>query len=266
MAGFAVQDFVSALKNVQCWAFLATKQIQFEYRRSLAGSLWIVLAFALTAGGIGSIMAQLQGIPIVDHVPYVMFGFAAWNFILGMVQGGCGVFVNAKPYLLQMPIQRSVFVLSLTLRNLYLLVIHLGTSVVLAAILGWVPTLQALWVVPAIVVFIFAGIGTALVLGHLCARVPDLAQFIGAIMRLAFFFVPIIWIADVPGRGQIGGFVGILMRWNPFTHVLSTFRDGLLGYGPDLVSWIVLLSCAVGLLVLGAIILQLMGRRLTYWL
>ena len=62
------------------------------------------------------------------------------------------------------------------------------------------------------------------------------------------------------------GFIGLLVRWNPFSYVLNTLRDGLVGLPPDPLNWIVTGSIALLLLVAGIITLERMGRPVTYWL
>lgn len=266
MSMYAVKDLTSALSNLRGWSYLASKQLQLEHRRTWIGSAWIVLAFALTSAGIGALMGQLQGRPLTEHIPYVMFGFAAWNFIASSITGGTGVMVNAKPYLLQMPVSRSVFVLSATLRNTYLLFIQLLTAAGVSAFFGWRPEISNLWAIPAIAVYILAAFGTMTLLGLICARMRDLARLIEAVMRLSFFFTPIIW---TPGARQLEGgasLIGFLMDYNPFTHVLLALRDPLLGNRLDPVNWAVLLALTVLLLVSGLIALQTSGRRVAYWL
>ena len=265
MSMYAIKDLSSAPSNLRGWSYLASKQLQLEHRRTWVGSAWIVLAFALTSAGIGALMAQLQGRPLTEHVPYVMFGFAAWNFISSAVTGGTNVMVNAKPYLLQMRVSRSVFVLSATLRNTYLLFIQLFTAAVVSTFFGWRPDPANLWVVPAIAIYILAAFGTMTVLGLICARIRDLARLIEAVMRMSFFFTPIIW---TPGTREMGdgSIIRFMMDWNPFTHVLLAFRDPLLANRLDPINWGVLLALTV-LLLLGALItLQTAGRRVTYWL
>lgn len=265
MSMYAIDDLGRAFSNLRGWSYLASKQLQLEHRRTWIGSTWIVLAFALTSLGIGILMSQLQGRAISEHVPYVMFGFAGWNFISAAVIGGCNIMVNSKPYLLQMPTPRSVFVLSMILRNFYLLILQLLTAASVAFALGWRPDLNVFWAAPAIVVYAFTGFWVALLLGMICARFRDLSRLIESVMRLAFFFTPIIWQAD-SGRGQAEGFMGFLMTWNPFTYVLLAFRDGLLGLEPQPVNWIVSGAIALTAGLAGFIALNALGRRVTYWL
>jgi len=265
MSLYVLDDVGAALSNFRGWSYLARKQIELEHRRTWIGSAWIMLAFGMTSAGIGVLMSELQGLSFQTHVPYVLFGFVAWNFISTAVTGGCNTIINAKSYLLQMPTARSVFVMSAVLRNFYLMLIQLFTSLLIAAAFGWRPNMLALMVIPAMTLFFFAAFGSAMLLGLICARFRDLGRLIEAAMRLSFFFTPIIWTAE-SGRGTIGGLIGAIMTWNPFAYILRIFRDGLLGFTPDPIAWAVTAAISVVLLGGGVIALQLAGRRVTYWL
>lgn len=265
MSMYAAADLGRAFSNLRGWSYLASKQIQLEHRRTWIGSAWVIVTFALTSVGIGVLMSQLQGRPYVDHVPYVVFGFAAWNFISSTVTAGANVMVNAKPYLLQMPTPRSVFVLSLVLRNLYLLGLQVATAALVALGLGWRPEMSALVAIPAIMLYAYTAFWAALSLGLICARFRDLTRLIEAVMRLSFFFTPIIWRAD-SARGEAGGFMGLLVDWNPFSYVLRVLRDPLLGDGVAANDWIVLAALAALATAVGFAMLNAFGKRVTYWL
>lgn len=265
MSLYAIEDVRAAFHNFSGWSYLAAKRIQLENRRTLLGTAWVVLAYALTAVGIGVLMAQLQARPMNEHVPYVMFGFAAWTFVLNSVVGGCTVMANAKPYLLQMPTPRTVFPLSMTLRNIYLLMIHLLTAVIVSLCWGWRPSIEALWVLPGLLLLTIIGFAATLFFGLICIRLRDLTRLIEAVMRFAFFFTPIIWVSGARDAHS-GGLLLFLMTWNPLTYLLEIVRDGMLGAAPDPLAWQVALAVAFFGSVLALTALQLFGRRVTYWL
>jgi ABC-2 type transport system permease protein len=262
---YAINDLRAAFGNLSGWSYLAAKRIQLENRRTRLGSLWIILSFGLTAAGIGLLMSQLQGRVISTHVPYVMFGFAAWNFIQTSITAGCSVMVTSKPYLLQMKTARSVFPLSLAVRNSYLLGLQTITAAAVSATLGWRPTLDVLWIFPAMALYVVLAFSVGLMLGLVCARLRDLARLIEAAMRLAFFFTPVIWIAGTRDAAA-SGFLHFLMTWNPLAYVLQTFRAGLLGTAPEALDWYVTGVLAGVSVLFAAAALQMMGRRVTYWL
>lgn len=262
---YAISDLYRAFLNLRGWSYLARKRLQIEYRRTWIGSAWILVTFTLTSFGIGALMAQLQGHSLAEHIPYVMFGFAGFNFISGAITGGANAMLLAKPFLLQMPTPRSAFTLSLVLKNFYLFGLQLIAAALVSSLLGWRPSLMAFWMLPALATYVFTAFWVTTALGLVCARIRDVGRLLESGMRLAFFFTPIIWLPE-SSRGHQDGLIGAIMQWNPISYALLAFRDGLLGYPPTLINWIVLLSIACGFSVIGFIALNVFGRRLTYWL
>ena len=229
----------------------------------MLGVVWVYLGFLFTAGGIGILFSELQGRPLNEHVPYVMFGMAIFQFLTGLVTGSCIVFTGSRHLLLQMPLQRSVLVIAMIFKRSYLLLAHLATATVVSLLLGWRPDLEALWALPALALYMVAGVGLGMLFGVATAWFRDLNELVGAVMRLAFFFTPVIWI---PGSRDGSRFISFVVDWNPLSHVLFIFRNGLLGLPPDPINWIVSGSLTLLVLVLGFVLLQVFGKRLAYWL
>lgn len=265
MSIYAIDDLRSAFRNLGGWSYLAAKRIQLENRRTLIGTTWVVLSFGIVATGIGALMSQLQNRPMDEHVTYVVFSFAIWNFIQNSVVAGCNVMVTAKPYLLQMRTARTVFPLSLTLRNLYLLGLNLLTAAVVAAVFGWRPGAEALWAIPALSLLVLLGFFASVFLGIVCARLRDLTRLVEAIMRFAFFFTPVIWVAGTRDAAA-SGLLSLLMTWNPLAYLISAMRDGMLGARPEAIDWYVMAGLTAAAAVCAFAALQFMGRRVTYWL
>lgn len=266
MFTYAITDLRSALRNLSGWSYLAAKRIQLENRRTLLGSLWIILGFGVPIFGIAILMAQLQGRPFAEHVPYVMFGFAGWNFIAGSVTAGCNVMLQAKPYLLQMKVARSVFPLSLTLRNFYLLILQFLTAAIVVSFLGWRPSVQAGFAILAILLYLPTSFFTGLLLGMLCVQFRDLGRLVEALIRLMFFFTPVIWAPGTRDAAMQSSFLHFLATWNPFAYALRAFRSGLLGEVPSSMDWMITASISLILIFSGLLALQFLGRRVTYWL
>jgi len=262
---YAARDFFSALRSIRSWSYLAAKQLQFDHRRTVLGSLWIVLAFAITAASIGALVAALQGLPLHEHVPYVMFGFAAWNFVNGILTEGCNVFTRSRAYLLQMPLPRSVFVISMALRRGMLMMIHTATAALISAVLfGWRPSFELVWVPAVAGLYFLAAIGAASTLGLLVAMVRDIGELVAAVMRLAFFFTPVIWLPGARSGGSAT--LDFIATWNPLAYVIEVYRAPFLGAPPDALAWIVMGGLAGLSLILATIALELWGPRITYWL
>ncbi len=268
---YALADFKSALGGLDRWAYLGVKRLQIEYRRPVIGSLWIVLGFAASAIGIGVLLSSLLGVPASQHVPYVAFGFAVWNFISTSVVAGCGVFVANRSMLLQMRAPRTAFVLVSVVRNGVLLLLSLATASCISLAFGWRPTLEVFAALPGLALLVITAISTTTLFGLVSARLPDISEIVGSIMRLAFFFTPIIWVGNrridrMDGDGFGDSFLYYVYTYNPFTYFLNTVRQPILGEPMATIDWAVASSICCVMTIASIWALQAFGRRLTYWL
>ncbi|WP_291841588.1 ABC transporter permease [Maricaulis sp.] len=271
----ALKDFVGATRNLRAWSYLAGKQIQLEYRRTVLGNAWIVIAFVVPAAGIGWLTGTIQQRDLMVHIPYVAFGFVAWNFIAGLITEACFAFTRNRSMLLQSRIDRFVFIFSLTLRKLFLLMIHLVTACLVAILatmswtpeihFQWLPTWHMIWLPLSLSLFVLTAFGVGALLAALGTVMRDFAELVASIMRLAFFFTPIIWTFERRFGGGSEA-LRILATYNPFSYYIELIRSPAMGYSPEPLTWIVVSGLTVVSLMLGLLAIQVFGRRLVFWL
>jgi ABC-type polysaccharide/polyol phosphate export permease len=79
--------------------------------------------------------------------------------------------------------------------------------------------------------------------------------------QILFFLTPVFWSPD-----QMTGRRSIILKMNPFAHLLELIRQPVLGHVPSLIHW----EWGIGLMfVLGAIavtMLTLYRKRIVFWL
>jgi ABC-2 type transport system permease protein len=271
---YVIDDFAASTRTLQSWAYFGLKKLQLENRRTWLGSGWIFASFAFSAIGIGLLMSELQGLDFREHVRYVALGFASWNFIAASITTGCMVFLNNRGFLLQLKLPKTAFVHSLVLRNFVVMLAQILTAMAIAAAFGWRPSVTAFAALAALPLYILSGYGAAMFLGCMTTRIPDLSELISSFIRIAFFFTPVIWLAErradrfisAADTSEEFSIMATLFTWNPFAHYIELIRAPILGEYPDMLSIWVASGCTVALVVLGIIALQVTGRRLTYWL
>lgn len=272
---YAIDDLIAAVRNGRSLAYWAAKKIQLESRRTHLGMLWVVLSFGISATGIAVVISELTGRSLVDHVPYVLFGFSAWNFISNCVVSGGAVFFSNRAMILQLPMPRFSFVFTLLFKNLYILIIQVVAASAIALLFGWRPSMIVWQVIPAFMLYFLTGIGAITVLGMVSTWMRDLSEVVGSVMRLAFFFTPVIWVYEERSNRLLSGaaegevsssFMAWLTAFNPFSHFLAILREPMLGQAAPIEHWWVAAGicgilgfCALGLVQLG-------GRRVAYWL
>lgn len=271
---YLLDDFAASSQKMSSWVYLGLKRLQLDNRRMFLGSLWLFLSFAFMVTAIAMLISELQGLEFMEHIRYVGFGFAAFNFISSAIVMGSQVFITNRSFLLQLRLPKTAFAHALIVRLLVLFAVQIITASIIAVIAGWQPTLIALAALPALLLYVVTAYGVILLLGCLTTRIRDLAELISAVVRVSFFFTPVIWLPERRGARIMQAaaespdfsFMAALYTWNPLAHYLDLIRAPLLGELPSATSVIVAGSCSFVLVALGLVALQLTGRRLTYWL
>jgi ABC-2 type transport system permease protein len=84
----------------------------------------------------------------------------------------------------------------------------------------------ALWMPLSLLVIYINALWLTVVFSLVGARFPDFGQFVSNTSIFIFLVTPIIW---YPDQTPADSFRGEVMRMNPFYHLVSIFRDPLLG-------------------------------------
>lgn len=261
---YALKDFGKSIANIRLWSFIAAKNIQIQYRRNILGLFWLVISFGIPALGIGYVLSKLQGLALIEHLPHVMFGFVGWYFVSDCLTQGSRVLTRNRPMLLQAPMGRSVFALSMVVERFILLSVNLIVAAVLSSFFGWRITVEAFFIPVSILIILITGIGTVMFLSVICARIRDLAELIASVVRLAFFFTPIIW-STTSRQFSPDSFLATAARFNPLTYFVDVLRMPMLGSIPDALTLTVSCSIAGLMMVLGLIAIQRGGRGIAFY-
>lgn len=264
MIPYALQDLGRSFANIRLWSFISAKNIQIQYRRNLLGLLWLVFSFGIPALGIGYVLSKLQGLPLIEHLPHVMFGFVGWYFVSDCLTQGSRVLTRSRSMLLQAPMGRSVFALSMVVERFILLCVNLVTASFLSSLFGWRPSLEMVFIPISILITLIAGLGTVMFLSIICARVRDLAELVSSAVRLAFFFTPIIW-STTTRQFSPDSFLGVAAKYNPLTYFIDVLRMPMLGSIPDMLTLSVSCALAVLMMLMGLIAIQRGGRSIAFF-
>jgi len=87
----------------ELWFTVGLFDIRKRYRRSVLGPFWITISLGAFIHGLGFIYSPLVGGGTASFLPFVTFGFIAWQFISQLVLDGCNVFIANGPTLLVVP-------------------------------------------------------------------------------------------------------------------------------------------------------------------
>ncbi|MAP94041.1 MAG: hypothetical protein CMK07_03725 [Ponticaulis sp.] len=260
------QDMWEGLKRFQIWTTFASEDLQQRYFRAGLGLYWIAISYAFFLGGYILIVGRLAGDGWAEKSCYITIGYLAWLQMNNAVSEGVGTFTMNANWIKAARLPFSVFAYQATVRNCLNLAIHAGVTIVVLIIFraGLSPDLTALEIAYSVGAMIFIMLNTVWVqifFGIIALRYRDIAHFTSAMMRLFFFFTPVLWRANL-----IGAYGEIIFTYNPFTYFIQIVRLPLLEARFPAHEWMVVSIISLcGFLITG-IMLGLTHKKIAFWL
>ncbi|SMF71781.1 lipopolysaccharide transport system permease protein [Tistlia consotensis] len=241
---------------------LATSDIRLRYRGSVLGPLWLTLSTAVMIGAMGFIYAALFRADIRQYLPYLSVSIVIWNYLSALVNEGCNCFLTEQKLIHGARMPFSLHAARSVLRNTIVFAHNVVVIVPVFLLVGAPVTWEILWVVPALLLWLLDGFAVAMLLGALCARFRDVPPIVGALLQVVFFATPIMWYASLLDGHPL---LGVLIRFNPFFHLLEVVRAPLLGGAPPAGSVLGALAASAVALALAAVGFARMRGRIAYW-
>jgi ABC-type polysaccharide/polyol phosphate export permease len=214
---------------------------------------------AAMVAGIGILYAGLFGQDVGEYMPFLAVGLIFWNFMAGLINDGCTVFIAAEHTIKQMRMPFTLHVFRQIWRNVIMLghnlLIYVAIVLIFQISVGW----SLLLVVPGLALLLVNGWSAGVVFGIIAARFRDVPPIIGSIVQIAFFLTPIIWRPEsLPDRAAF-------LKLNPFYYLLEIVRQPLLGSVPSLEIWLGALAFTTVGFVTAAVMFYRYRRRIAYW-
>jgi len=255
-------DIYSALHKFHLIATLGWQDVATRYRRSRIGAFWLTISMAIMIAVLGFVFGTLFNQPMSDFLPYLAVGLIIWGFIATVINEGCTGFVSAEGIILQVRMPLFIHIMRILWRNIIIMGHNLLILPILFLLLMKPVSLEALLVIPGVVILILNVAWMMLILAVVCARYRDMTQMIQNLMQVLFYLTPIIWSAALlPERAGTA-----MLDFNPFYHLISIVRAPLLGDAPTLTNWI---YSSLMMLIGWVVALPFFGhyrKRVPYWL
>lgn len=257
----AVADLRDGLRDVELWGMLGWHDIRQRYRRSILGPWWLTLSTAIMVAALGIVYHAILKMPLEQYLPFLAAGLVTWTLVSTIITDGCQVFIVNEQIIRQIRLPFTIHVCRLVWRNVIIFFHNLLIVIVIVALFGGWPQIEALpLAAAALVAFAANGVWVGLLFGALCSRFRDIPQIVSSLMQLIFFITPVIWHPSVlPGQQRV-------ITYNPFYHFVEIMRAPLLGTVPPLGSWIAVIAITIlGWIVTFAFMTRY-RRRFAYWL
>jgi len=186
----AWRDIFQGFKRWDVWLLLGWQDIRLRYRRSTLGPFWITLSMGVTIFGMAFLYGYLFKMDTRAYFPYLAAGMIIWNFFSTLIIEGTQVFLESAPYLKQIKLPFTVFVLRIMVRSFIIFMHNLVIMIPVMLYFHVVPTWDILFLVPAFLWILITAFSYIFILGILGARFRDVTQIVTSVIQVVFFITP----------------------------------------------------------------------------
>jgi lipopolysaccharide transport system permease protein len=220
------------------------RDIITSYKQTVLGPLWWVIQPAMTVVMYMVVFGGIAGIP-TDGIPQPLFylsGVCLWQYFASCLNNAADTFLGNAGIFGKVYFPRLIMPLEKVVSNLVRFGIQLGLFVVVYifyAIKGLAPSPNWYLLLFPLLVVMLAGLalGFGILISSMTTKYRDLNILFSFIMQLWMYATPIVYpLSEVKGKVKWGFDLYTLMRLNPVTPVLETFKYGALGAG-EFIGW-----------------------------
>ena len=241
---------------------LGLSDIKLRYRGSALGPFWLTLSTAIMIASMGVLYSYLFHVKIHNYLPYITVSIVFWNYLNTLITDGCNCFIQAESLIRGTRMPFTVHALRSVVRNTIVLahnlIVIVGVFVIMRLPVSW----EALWAVPALMLWLVDAYALSLLLGAFCARFRDVPQIVMALLQVVFFITPIMWYAKVVESHPKAD---LLIRFNPFYYMLEIVRAPLLGRPVPVDVVLKALIVSTGIFAITAFGFARTRGRIAYW-
>jgi lipopolysaccharide transport system permease protein len=212
------------------WLSLVRMDLRTRYRRSVLGMGWSLLHPIAMTAIICIVFTTVFHVDIHDYVPFVLAGFACWNYILFVALQGCQCFYQGEMYIRQFPAPMAIFPLRTALGGTIHFLIALCVVVAVATVINRSVNLLALASLLPSVLLLFVFVWSLAVLAGFANVFFNDTQHLSEIgFQILFYATPIIYKPEML-EGTYFGRLMILL--NPVNIFLRLIRDPIIHQQP----------------------------------
>lgn len=245
---FTLKDITELWKYKELLYFFTWRDLKVRYKQTIVGVAWAIFQPLATMLVFTVFFNKLAHMPS-DGIPYPIFvytGLLFWQFFSSALTETSGCLISNQSIITKVYFPRLILPLSSALTKLVDFSISAMILGVLMAYYGFVPQLQSILVIPAVLIISFmASVGLGLVLAAINVKYRDVRYVLPFFIQMLLFLTPVIYPASIAGPHSW------ILALNPMTGAIQSARASLLG--TTLVNWhllgISLIACFILLFV-----------------
>ena len=231
-----------------------------KYRNSVLGMAWSFLSPLGLVMVIGIVYSLVFRVPAKDFIPYLFSGIIPWTFINIVADSGTTSFINAQGYIKQTQVPVEIFPVRAVAGAFINLLISLLAFFAVYLIIGlenFSP--RMMMIIPALVIWLIFGIGWANIVSVINVYIRDFQPLQALVFQALFYATPIIYRVDmIPPEYKL------IYLLNPLYYMMEILRQPLLGQNvPGIVYWMIALGFSVTIFLIGLLVINKTGRKIS---
>lgn len=234
------------------WLF-TKKNFILIYKQTILGPAWILLQPLLTTLIHTLVFGGIAGIS-TDGAPQLLFymgGNAVWSFFAACLNKTASTFTGNAGIFGKVYFPRLVTPISTVLSSMVDFFVQLAMFLIFwifYVVTGKVsPNYLGILMLPVILIYLgLLGLGCGVIISSLTTKYRDLNMLVGFGVQLWMYITPVVYPLSMLGNGGLSK----LLRLNPVTCAVETFRWAFLGSGSFEPMYWLISACVMAVVVL----------------
>ena len=256
----AGKDFVDGVRLAPLWGALGWEQTVGRFRRTLLGPFWLSTTLLTMGFALSFVFGSMMGTRWQENFPYVLAGILTWSLVGTGIAEGANMFIYGAGIMQVQRLPISFHAWLSACRVMVNFIAQLLTYWVVLLLLG-LASIPHWTLILSLPLAFFATLLAGVVVALPSTRFRDIGLGIGFVIQMLFFMTPIFWRA-----GNMHGVRGLVVEYNPFTHLVALVREPLLGHAPRAVDWSWGLGWTAGAFLLTYVLIAAFRKRVIFWL
>ncbi len=203
----------------------AITDLKIRYRNSVLGILWSVIEPLLLLGVLFFVFSTMFKFEIENFPIYLLSGLVTWNFFKHGPSIALSSLTNRSSLITQIYFPRSIPALSSAVTAFIMLLTELVVLGIFMVVLGFIPPLTIIYLMPVFLLAFFLIVGISLPLSVLNVKYKDVEFIWGVILQAGFFLTPIFYQFDMMPES-----VRNILQFSPMVQIVTMVHHVVL-YG-----------------------------------
>jgi lipopolysaccharide transport system permease protein len=247
-----------AKRKLDLLLLLIKKEITLKYKRTILGIFWSLLNPILLSLVLFVAFKIFMKIQMENYTFFFLSALFPWNWFSASITLSTGTLIGNVNLIKRIRFPRHFLIIATVLSQFVNLLFSLPIIIGLAYFYGKGPNVNWLLAVPLLIILQFVvTIGICLAISMVNAYFRDMEYIIGVVVGMLFWMTPIIYpLGSIPKEYQI------YLILNPLTYLITAWRDIFMS---NLINWGnigISLASSLGFFFAGAIVFQLLGKKL----